>query len=96
MKARVTKRRVRRFWAAVRRGTSASEYEIEIVSEEGSGCEPYDYFELVNSSLPAGLSLSREGVISGVPTSAGVHAFLAVGSRPDRGARRTFLVPIRG
>ena len=51
------------------------EYEIEILSEEGSGCEPYDYFELVNSALPAGLSLTREGVISGVPTSAGYTRF---------------------
>ena len=43
-------------------------YEIEIESEEGSGCEPYDWFEVVNSSLPAGLSMTRDGVISGVPT----------------------------
>jgi len=50
-------------------------YEIQIVSEEGSGCEPYDYFQLVNSSLPAGLSLTREGVISGVPTAAGFTRF---------------------
>ncbi|HEX4746837.1 MAG TPA: Ig domain-containing protein [Gaiellaceae bacterium] len=44
------------------------EYEIQIESEEGSGCEPYDWFEIVNGSLPAGLTLSRDGVISGVPT----------------------------
>jgi large repetitive protein len=50
-------------------------YEIQIVSEEGSGCEPYDYFELVNSALPPGLSLTREGVISGVPTVAGFTRF---------------------
>ena len=50
-------------------------YEIDIESEEGSGCVPYDYFELVNSSLPAGLSLSRDGVISGVPTSVGFTRF---------------------
>ena len=43
-------------------------YEIEIESEEGSGCEPYDWFEVVNGSLPAGLSMTRDGVISGVPT----------------------------
>jgi large repetitive protein len=42
-------------------------YEIEIESEEGSGCEPFDWFEVVNSSLPAGLSMTRDGVISGVP-----------------------------
>ena len=51
------------------------EYEIQIVSEEGSGCEPYDYFEIHNSALPPGLSLTREGVISGVPTSAGFSRF---------------------
>jgi large repetitive protein len=50
-------------------------YEIQIVSEEGSGCEPYDYFELVNSALPPGLSLTREGVISGIPTVAGFTRF---------------------
>jgi len=43
-------------------------YEIQIESEEGSGCEPYDWFEIVNSSLPAGLSMTRDGVISGIPT----------------------------
>jgi large repetitive protein len=43
-------------------------YEIEIESEEGSGCEPYDWFEVVNSSLPAGLTMTRDGVISGVPS----------------------------
>ena len=43
-------------------------YEIQIESEEGSGCEPYDWFEVVNSSLPAGLTITRDGLISGVPT----------------------------
>ena len=56
-------------------GHVGAEYEIEIVSEEGSGCEPYDYFEIHNSALPPGLSLTREGVISGVPTSAGYWRF---------------------
>ena len=51
------------------------EYEIQIVSEDGSGCEPYDYFELHNSALPPGLSMTRKGVISGVPTSAGFTRF---------------------
>lgn len=51
------------------------EYEVELESEEGSGCEPYDWFEIVNSALPAGLSMTREGVISGVPTSAGLARF---------------------
>jgi len=43
-------------------------YEVQIESEEGSGCEPYVWYEIVNSTLPAGLSMSRDGVISGVPT----------------------------
>jgi hypothetical protein len=50
-------------------------YEVQIESEEGSGCEPYDWFEVVNSSLPAGLSMSRDGLISGTPTSAGMTRF---------------------
>lgn len=54
-------------------------YEIEIESEEGSGCtspgNPYVWLEVVNSTLPAGLSMSREGVISGVPTGAGLTRF---------------------
>jgi large repetitive protein len=52
------------------------EYEIEIESEEGSGCSPnYDYFLIANGSLPPGLTMSRDGVISGVPTSAGSARF---------------------
>ena len=50
-------------------------YEVQIESEEGSGCEPYDLFEVVNGSLPAGLSMSRDGVISGIPTGAGLARF---------------------
>ena len=48
-------------------------------SEEGSGCtspgNPYVWYEVANSTLPAGLTMSRDGVISGVPTSAGVMRF---------------------
>ena len=44
------------------------EYEVELESEDGSGCEPYDWFEIKNGSLPAGLSMTRNGVISGTPT----------------------------
>jgi hypothetical protein len=56
-------------------GYVGAPYEIVIESEEGSGCEPYDWFEVVNSSLPTGLSMSRDGVISGVPTGAGLTRF---------------------
>ena len=51
------------------------EYKIQILSEDGSGCEPYDYFELHNGALPPGLSMTRKGVISGLPTSAGFTRF---------------------
>ncbi|HEU0246595.1 MAG TPA: Ig domain-containing protein [Gaiellaceae bacterium] len=51
------------------------EYEFEFESEEGSGCtspgNPYVWYEIVNGSLPEGLSMTREGVVSGVPTGAG-------------------------
>ena len=50
-------------------------YEVQLESEEGSGCEPYVWYEVVNSTLPAGLSMSRSGVISGVPTGAGLVRF---------------------
>jgi hypothetical protein len=63
------------------------EYEVEIESEEGSGCtsagNPYVWYEIVNSTLPPGLSMTRAGVISGVPTS-GVHTLLDLQSRLDR------------
>ena len=77
-------------------GYVGAEYEIEIESEEGSGCEPYDYFEIDNSALPPGLSMTRDGVISGVPTSAGSLALLGLGSRPDLRPRRARLVRARG
>ena len=57
------------------------EYEIEMESEEGSGCttsdgsNPYTWYEIVNSTLPPGLTMTRAGVISGTPTSAGVYRF---------------------
>jgi hypothetical protein len=55
------------------------EYEVQIESEEGSGCtspgNPYVWYEVVNSSLPPGLTMTRAGVISGVPTQAGFVRF---------------------
>jgi len=50
-------------------------YEVQIKSEDGSGCVPYVWYEVVNSSLPGGLSMTRSGLISGVPTGAGVASF---------------------
>jgi hypothetical protein len=55
------------------------EYEVELESEEGSGCtspgNPYVWYEIVNSTLPPGLTMTRAGVISGVPTSTGLTRF---------------------
>jgi hypothetical protein len=57
------------------------EYEAEMESEEGSGCttldgsNPYTWYEIVNSSLPPGLTMTRGGVISGTPTSTGFFRF---------------------
>lgn len=55
------------------------EYEIEMESEEGSGCtspgNPYVWYEVVNSALPPGLTMSRAGVVSGTPTTAGFYRF---------------------
>jgi hypothetical protein len=50
-------------------------YEVTISVEDGSGCEPYYYIVVVNSVLPAGLSMSLSGVISGVPTGPGLTRF---------------------
>ena len=62
-------------------GFVGEEYEIEMESEEGSGCttsdgsNPYTWYEIVNSTLPPGLTMTRAGVISGTPTSAGFYRF---------------------
>lgn len=56
-------------------GFVGQEYEVEIESEEGSGCSPsYDYIVLVGT-LPPGLTISRDGLISGTPTMAGFWRF---------------------
>jgi large repetitive protein len=58
-------------------GFVGREYEVELESEEGSGCSPaYDYFVLADgTTLPPGLTMTRDGLISGVPTSAGFWRF---------------------
>jgi hypothetical protein len=50
-------------------------YEVQIATDEESGCFPYIRIEIVNSELPAGLSMSSSGLISGVPTVAGLRRF---------------------
>ncbi|HET7743996.1 MAG TPA: Ig domain-containing protein [Gaiellaceae bacterium] len=43
-------------------------YQVQIESEEGSGCWPYIWYEIVNGALPDGLTMTKGGLISGVPT----------------------------
>ena len=50
-------------------------YEVEIATDEASGCFPYIWIQIVNSALPAGLSMSQSGVISGIPTGTGLTRF---------------------
>lgn len=50
-------------------------YEVEIATDEQSGCFPYIWMQLVNSALPPGLSMTQSGVISGTPTNTGLTRF---------------------
>jgi hypothetical protein len=57
------------------KGTVGTAYSITLVSYGGCGpALPYQY-RVLNGSLPPGLSLSSNGVISGTPTTAGVYDF---------------------
>lgn len=49
-------------------GEVGKPYSVQLKGK--GGCDLY-WFEVVNSSLPAGLSMSSSGAITGVPTSAG-------------------------
>lgn len=56
-------------------GTVDASYSIQFKSNGGCGpALPYQY-RVVNGALPAGLSLSSNGVISGRPTAAGTSRF---------------------
>jgi hypothetical protein len=48
-------------------------YTLQIEAEDG--CAPYNWFEVLNGSLPAGLTMTRAGLISGTPTGAGLGDF---------------------
>jgi hypothetical protein len=50
-------------------------YEVEIATDPESGCFPFIWIQIVNSELPAGLSMSRSGVITGIPTTTGLRRF---------------------
>jgi large repetitive protein len=50
-------------------------YEVTIATDEDSGCFPYIWIQIVKSALPAGLTMSQSGVISGIPTGTGLTRF---------------------
>jgi large repetitive protein len=50
-------------------------YEVTIATDPESGCFPYIRIQIVNSALPAGLSMTQDGVISGTPTETGLTRF---------------------
>lgn len=61
-------------------GTVDASYSIQLIGRGGCGPDPpneglpYQY-RILNGALPAGLTLSKSGVISGSPTSAGTARF---------------------
>ena len=61
-------------------GTVEAAYSIQFVGRGGCGPDPpnlglpYQY-SVINGSLPPGLSLSKSGVLSGTPTTAGTYKF---------------------
>ena len=48
-------------------------YTLQIEAEDG--CAPYNWFEILNGALPAGLTMTRSGLISGTPIGAGLGDF---------------------
>ncbi len=54
-------------------GTVGVSYSVQIVAR--NGCEPHFTFRVLNGALPAGLSMSSSGLISGTPTNAGAARF---------------------
>jgi large repetitive protein len=53
-------------------GTVGQSYSVQLKGKQG--CDDY-WFEVLSGSLPAGLSMSRGGLISGVPTAPGRSDF---------------------
>jgi hypothetical protein len=50
-------------------------YEVQIETDEISGCYPFIWIQIVNSALPPGLSMTQGGLISGVSTETGFTRF---------------------
>lgn len=85
-------------------GETGKPYSFQFGGEGGCGpALPYQY-RILNGSLPAGLTLSKEGKISGTPTAAGTASFwveLSDENPPSQGwcrpetAERDFSITIR-
>ena len=89
----------RRRSAPCRTGYVGAAYEIEIESEEGSGCtspgNPYVWYEIKNSSLSAGAVDHASRCDLGHTHERRIHALLDLESRLDFCRRRARLVPAR-
>ncbi len=56
-------------------GYVGAPYEVQIETDEISGCYPFIWIQIVNSALPPGLSMTQSGLISGTPTETGLTRF---------------------
>src|SRR5262245_43958819 len=56
------------------RGTVGQAYSHRVEWKPGNGCPPYSY-AVVGGDFPPGLSLSSDGYLTGVPTTAGRYSF---------------------
>lgn len=84
-------------------GEVGKPYTLQLTGK--GGCDVY-WWEIVNGALPAGLSMTREGLISGTPTTVGegrfwvvIHDVLAEEGGPawcagDNKSEREFLIRI--
>jgi hypothetical protein len=60
-------------------GTEGIFYSIRFVEAEGSGCGPGNQvFRYGSGVIPPGLTLATNGVLSGVPTQAGIYKFYVI------------------
>ena len=75
--------------ASLPSGTAGTEYRAQLASSVSNAA-----WSLSSGSLPAGLSLTTAGVISGTPTSAGTSTFTVRASSGNSSAARTFSITI--
>jgi Putative Ig domain len=58
-------------------GFTNKAYSLQIKGRDGTGCVPYVTFK-VNGTLPPGLTMSSDGLISGTPTQEGDYTFYII------------------